>query len=108
MLQKQINSDDHVDSDLDTQRDRLVRKICGRTGLLPSSFVLSKQDLRRTSPYPITTGGCADVYRGEYKGQKVALKSLRVNGGDDSTLKRARKVCPSILLCEDRSAMCLN
>lgn len=67
---------------------RSLQRLCGREGQLPRSFIL-KEDLTQTSKHPITTGGFADVHFGEYKGQKVALKSLR---GAVSDLAKVQKV----------------
>jgi hypothetical protein len=66
----------------------VLRRLCGRIGHLPESYLLSdKFDL---SGSPRAFGGFADVRMGVLKGMNVAVKSLRVSEVDDRT--RIRKV----------------
>jgi len=66
----------------------VLRRLCGKTGHLPESYLLShKFDL---SGLPRASGGFADVRVGLLKGKSVAVKSLRVSEMDDKT--RIRKV----------------
>ncbi|KLO06861.1 kinase-like protein [Schizopora paradoxa] len=60
-----------------------LRRLCGRTSLLPKSITLSESDINRTSTAPSCGGGFADVYEGVYLGKLVALKALRVYGKDN-------------------------
>ena len=67
---------------------RVLRKLCGKAGHLPESYLLShKFDL---SEMPRAFGGFADLRKGVYKGKDVAVKSLRVHEADDKA--RIRKV----------------
>ena len=53
-----------------------------KSGQLPKSMVIT--DVRRNVPNPIAGGGFADVWRGLYEGQEVALKVLRFFGQSES------------------------
>jgi len=63
--------------------ERALRKLCGRTGLLPQSIYLSGSSVQRVSSAPSFGGGFADICKGEFRGESVALKSLRVYGPDN-------------------------
>ena len=66
----------------------VLRKLCGKTGYLPKSYLLSdKFDL---SGLPHASGGFADVRMGVFKGKDVSVKTLRVSGPDDGV--KIRKV----------------
>ena len=65
---------------LDTQLRQLafgvLRRLCGRIGHLPDSYLLSDEfDL---SGKPRASGGFADVRMGVFKGKNVAVKTLRI------------------------------
>ncbi|EIN03610.1 kinase-like protein, partial [Punctularia strigosozonata HHB-11173 SS5] len=53
---------------------RTLSKLCGQSGLVPTSYRLS--ELVRVGEDPPCSGGFADVYRGSYDGRAVALKRL--------------------------------
>jgi hypothetical protein len=77
---------------LDTQLRQLAFSVlgglCGKTGYLPDSYLLSdKFDL---SEMPRAFGDFADVRMGVLKGTNVAVKSLRVSEVDDKV--KIRKV----------------
>ena len=66
----------------------VLRMLCGKTGHLPESYLLSdKFDL---SGLPRASGRFADVRIGTLRGNDVAVKSLRVSEMDDKA--RIRKV----------------
>ena len=67
----------------------VLRRLCGRVGHLPESYLLSdKFDL---SGMPRASGGFADVWKAEFRGKvKIAIKCLRVSDVDDKA--RIRKV----------------
>jgi len=77
---------------LDTQLCQLafgvLRRLCGSTGHLPDSYLLS--DKFGLSGLPRVSGGFADVRVGVFRGKDVAVKSLRVSEADDKV--RIRKV----------------
>ena len=63
-------------------------EICGRESLLPTSLQIPL--CYNPTDTPQTHGGLADVWKGEYKGQEVAAKALKIYITSD--LKRIRKV----------------
>ena len=66
----------------------LFVRLCGKTGHLPESHLLSDEfDL---SEKPRVSGGFADVRMGVFKGKDVAVKSLRISEVDDRA--KIRKV----------------
>ena len=60
----------------------VLRGLCGRVGHLPESCLLpDKFDL---SGMPRASGGFADVWKAEFRGEvKIAIKCLRVSDTDD-------------------------
>ena len=92
-----------LDSELKTITFSVLKKLCGRMGHLPSSYLLSRKfDL---SGMPHASGDSSDLQKGTFKGKDVAVKSLRISELDDKT--RIRKVgnqatvsCPALFtLC---------
>jgi hypothetical protein len=70
---------------------RTLRRLCGRSGKLPTSCVLA-DDLEKVGSEARTSGGFADIWLGKFKGRTVALKVLRVYGTDNiKTVKKVRK-----------------
>ncbi|KAH9832157.1 kinase-like domain-containing protein [Rhodofomes roseus] len=62
-----------------------LRKLCASAGQLPESYMVSTEErngLKITSEYPTAFGGFADIWQGQYRGQDVAIKALRVSGRD--------------------------
>ena len=66
----------------------VLRRLCGRVGRLPDSYLLS--DRFDLSGMPLASGSFADVRMGVFKGKDVAVKSLRVSEVDDK--ERIRRV----------------
>jgi len=64
-----------------------LHKLCELCDILPSSHVISDA-LNREDNEPKYSGGFADVYQGTYKGELVAIKSLRVQYARDWTTFR--------------------
>ena len=59
----------------------VLRRLCGKIGHLPESYLLSEKiDL---SGRPCSSGDFADVCMGVFKGMDVAVESLRVSEVDD-------------------------
>jgi hypothetical protein len=78
-----------------------IRVFSARTGELCSTYVAtSEQDHHPRSsrdeanflysPIPCGVGGFADVYRGTYNGQTVAIKRLRVPKASDAQMRSVR------------------
>ena len=77
----------------------VLRKLCGRIGHLPDSYLLSvKFDL---SEMPRASGGFADVRKGVFEGKDIAIKSLRVSEVDDKA--KIRKVGNQVILSHSGS-----
>jgi hypothetical protein len=56
--------------------------LCGASGVLPASFMLT-DGFDNLESRPFTSGGFADVYRATYKGQPVVAKALKTTTMDD-------------------------
>ena len=56
-------------------------KMCGLQRSLPRLMEIPRIDNR--SAAPVSGGGSADVYQGEYKGRQVAIKAIRLYGCND-------------------------
>jgi len=63
--------------------------VCGRQAILPSSLEIPL--CYNPTEGPFCSGGFADVWKGEYLGQEVAAKVLRVYQTDDH--KQIKKAC---------------
>ena len=74
--------------------------MCREHKRLPPSYTIT-DELSRFGEYPYGGGGNADVWRGVYRGSKVAIKTLRVNSRVDlAGLERVRPFI-SIIFTED-------
>ena len=76
---------------------KLVRKMCGRHALLPTS-------MKTPVPFEQTgnalcRGGFADVWKGEHCGRDVAVKVLRTYSGGDLRKVLGLSCCLCFLLC---------
>ena len=75
---------------------RFLSRSCGRQTLLPRSLVIPL--CYNPTKTPLYHGRFADVWKGQYNGQEVAAKVLRVSSRDD--LRRTRRVgCPLPAVC---------
>ena len=79
-----------------------MRSIVLSTGEFPSSLILRGID--RLSSYPILGGGFADIWKGTYKGQEVAIKILRTFKRDTVCLKKVGLMQSDWHLCVSDSA----
>ena len=73
----------------DTEIFDKFRQLCGRTGLLPASYIIPGNS-SKMAEHPIASGSPGDVREGTCNGKRVAIKALRMCKGDD--VKEARKV----------------
>ena len=69
-----------------------LRKMCSERRLLPSSYAVT-DELQKIGVIPYGRGGTADVWRGVYRGSRVAVKVLRVHSRVD--LAQVEMVRPS-------------
>jgi len=83
---------------------RVLRRICGRQGLLPRSLQISfSYDRSATTP---CRGGSADVWMGEHEGRNVAVKVLRVFPKSKcDKIARVGFRCGSLKTCIDELIM---
>ena len=58
------------DSTLNRRYERILRRLCGRAGVLPTLFYIPHEELEKTSSQAVAGGGFADVYEGRYKGER--------------------------------------
>lgn len=72
-----------------------LQKLCGVSGVLPSSFILT-EGLDDIEARPFTSGGFADLYKATYKGQPVVVKTLKVTSMDN--IENVHKVSGLILV----------
>jgi hypothetical protein len=64
-----------------------MMKMVTATEQFPSSLFISGVDLADGMRLgPVRVGGLADIFKGSYRGQSVALKKLRTYNSDDSKL----------------------
>ena len=74
-------------------------KICGREALLPKSLPIPL--CYNPLDTPQTRGGLTDVWKGEYKGQEVAAKALRVYKTGDPNVTRKVGGVPPIMFSSE-------
>ena len=65
----------------------MLRKMCLERKRLPPSYTIT-DELKWIGRYPCGRGTSADVWRGAYRGSKVAIKVLRVNSRDLTGLQK--------------------
>lgn len=69
---------------------RALRKACAEAGILPDSYYLDANQIKRLSEVPFASGGYSDVWRGTYKEENVSIKAFRVYTTDN--IKNLTKV----------------
>ena len=86
----------------------MLGKMCREHSRLPPSYAIT-DELNRIGEYPYGGGGNADVWRGAYRGSRVAIKALRVNSRVDLTnLERVRHFVSLLdknLACADETGI---
>ena len=110
LLLANVNQGSREDSLLCTRHQKrfsmMLRKMCREHRWLPPSYTIS-DELRWIGELPYGGGSSADVWRGAYRGSRVAIKVLRVNSRVDLvSLERVRLfVCIKRLACLDESGI---
>lgn len=77
---------------------RLLSKICKAHAIIPNSYII-QQDLIRVGKVRYH-GGFADVSDGEYLGQPVAVKRLKMNEGDSDKIFKVPLIDPGIFVVQ--------
>jgi len=68
---------------------RALRKLCGRTGQLPSSYKISETNLVREGYHPVASGGFSDLWTGTFGQSKVALRYWKMSVGESVKARKA-------------------
>ena len=66
---------------------KCLQKLCGTSGVLPRSFVLD-EELEEVERAPFARGGFSDVFKAIYKGERVVVKTLRLDTVGNETCAR--------------------
>ncbi|KAF9781372.1 kinase-like domain-containing protein [Thelephora terrestris] len=90
-----------LDKGLKTIAFSVLKKLCGRTGHLPSSYLLpDKFDL---SGEPYNSGGFSNVWKvSKSGGITVAVKSLRISESDDK-IRIRKRFCKEVVMWKNLS-----
>jgi hypothetical protein len=72
----------------------VLRRLCGNSGILPTSYHLN-DGIEKSGSVPHGSGGFADVWQGKFRGRRVALKVLRTYATDD--INKVKKVSVFLL-----------
>ncbi|TDL20541.1 kinase-like protein [Rickenella mellea] len=93
-----LQSDCHCATSLQHQKfERFVRKLVRETGILPVGLLVT--NAKRIGGDPVSGGGFADVWRGEFRGTPVAMKVLRIFQVGKNNLETIhRKFCEEALI----------
>ena len=79
---------------------RKLRAICGHHTILPASHIITG-NLFRTEEDPFTSGGFADLWKGDHDGNKVCIKVLRVSPQSRLSVIKVRiQRCHMLLFAE--------
>ncbi|KAG6849708.1 hypothetical protein H0H93_006091 [Arthromyces matolae] len=66
----------HVDNFVRRNLVVATQRLSKKTGLYPVCYRV--ENIVQEDQYPLTTGGYADIYKGQFEGHPVALKAIRV------------------------------
>jgi len=91
-----------ADDNLKRQILHHLKRICSKNTRLPSSHLIRHDNLKNKSQNPITGGGFAEVFRGEYENTLVAIKEFRVY--EDAEIRGIHEAfCPEAVIWKDLS-----
>ena len=68
---------------------RVLRKVSASCGVLPRSYRLEGVTLDDIIPY--ASGGFADIWKGQWDGNRVCVKAFRTQAG--ANLEKIKRVC---------------
>ncbi|KAG6901255.1 hypothetical protein C0995_014523 [Termitomyces sp. Mi166 len=75
-LRHQLLDDPVLDAELRPSLIVAAQRLAKKSKLYPDCYELKKVIL--DNPHPITAGGFADIFKGKFEGQPVALKAIRI------------------------------
>lgn len=85
---------------------RALRKTCGEVGILPSSYYLDENEIKKLNEVPFASGGYSDVWRASYQEENVSIKALRVYAVDN--IKQLTKVSHTLTPRGGRALIAFN
>lgn len=87
-----LDSDKELDIELKSKTLTHLRRVCGRYGIVPTSYVLA--GVVRDQPVPQKTGIVTETWRGSYEKTPVAIKIFKITEGrkDYDKIKTVRRV----------------
>ena len=80
----QVLRDENVPGQLKSTAFGILRRLCGTFQQLPNSCLINSE-LKINDGIPFATRSYADLWKGDWKGEDVAVKLLRFAAGDDRT-----------------------
>ena len=78
----QILQHPSIPGDLKSTAFTILRRLCGTFGKLPTSCLIN-EDFKTHEEFPFATRGYSDLWKRDWNGRKVAVKSLRFAPDDD-------------------------
>lgn len=72
--------------------------VCSITERLPRSAVLSA-GLEKSGSAPVASGGLTDVWRGEYSGTQVVIKTFRIHSAQNLNEAKGVRIQPLWEVC---------
>ncbi|KAF9781243.1 kinase-like domain-containing protein [Thelephora terrestris] len=74
----------------------VLRRLCGTFGMLPRSCIIN-EDFRAKEEAPFASRGYVDLWKLDWDGRKVAVRTLRFGPGDDRS-ETTMRFCKEVLL----------
>ena len=96
-----LDSDKELNAELKSKALNHLRRVCGRHGVIPASYVLA--GVARDDPIPQKTGIVTEIWKGVHENKAVAIKIFKVTEGqkDYDKIKTVRQVfsTPTHTIC---------
>lgn len=89
-----MDSDKELDIGLKSRTLTNLRRVCGRYGIVPTSYVLA--GIVRNEPVPQKTGIVTETWRGIYETKPVAIKIFKITEGRKD-YDKIKAVCQIVL-----------
>jgi len=74
-----LDSDKEMTVELKSRTLTALRRVCGRYGVVPTSYVLT--GIVRDEPVPQKTGIVTETWKGTYETKLVAIKIFKITEG---------------------------